>query len=34
MDYAFHKEAVEQGRRLAAEELLMTMAHDLRNYLS
>ena len=28
------KEAVEQGRRLAAEELLTIMAHDLRNYLT
>lgn len=27
-------EAVEQGRRLAAEELLIVMAHDLRNYLT
>ena len=27
-------EAVEQGRRLAAEELLTVMAHDLRNYLT
>jgi signal transduction histidine kinase len=27
-------EAVEQGRRLAAEELLTIMAHDLRNYLT
>lgn len=28
------QEAVEQGRRLAAEELLTIMAHDLRNYLT
>jgi two-component system, OmpR family, sensor kinase len=28
------KEAVEQGWRLAAEELLTIMAHDLRNYLT
>ncbi len=28
------KEAVELGRRLAAEELLTIMAHDLRNYLT
>jgi two-component system, OmpR family, sensor kinase len=27
-------EAVEQGRRLAAEELLTVLAHDLRNYLT
>lgn len=27
-------EAVEQGRRLAAEELLTILAHDLRNYLT
>jgi two-component system, OmpR family, sensor kinase len=27
-------EAVEQGRRLAAEEMLTIMAHDLRNYLT
>ncbi len=27
-------EAVDQGRRLAAEELLTIMAHDLRNYLT
>ncbi len=27
-------QAVEQGRRLAAEELLTIMAHDLRNYLT
>jgi two-component system, OmpR family, sensor kinase len=28
------QEAVEQGRRLVAEELLTIMAHDLRNYLT
>lgn len=28
------REAVEQGRRLAAEELLTIMAHDLKNYLT
>jgi two-component system OmpR family sensor kinase len=28
------KDAVAQGRRLAAEELLTVMAHDLRNYLT
>ena len=28
------REAVEQGRRVAAEELLTIMAHDLRNYLT
>ncbi|GLV60454.1 hypothetical protein KDH_72730 [Dictyobacter sp. S3.2.2.5] len=28
------REAAEQGRRLAAEELLTIMAHDLRNYLT
>lgn len=28
------KEALEQGRRMAAEELLTIMAHDLRNYLT
>jgi two-component system, OmpR family, sensor kinase len=28
------REAVEHGRRLAAEELLTIMAHDLRNYLT
>jgi two-component system, OmpR family, sensor kinase len=28
------RQAVEQGRRLAAEELLTIMAHDLRNYLT
>jgi two-component system OmpR family sensor kinase len=28
------QESVEQGRRLAAEELLTIMAHDLRNYLT
>lgn len=28
------REAVEQGRRLAAEELLTIVAHDLRNYLA
>ena len=34
LDRRMSQEAVEQGRRLAAEELLTIMAHDLRNYLT
>jgi signal transduction histidine kinase len=34
LERRMRQEAVEQGRRLAAEELLTIMAHDLRNYLT
>lgn len=34
LDRRMRQEAIEQGRRLAAEELLTIMAHDLRNYLT